>query len=272
MRDLGLVSNCWRMQLEEGASLDTLLSEADARGFRHVELRQGCLGAYESMRDEEAWPDGNRLRALPDRFPRLAFNVALALPYLGAGIRPDTPLFEAGLVAALAVAGAGVAHLRLVDAKTPAEAVTPSREAALAAGLAALAMACADRGAILSVENARQPWEALRRILTRARGELGDRAGALGLCYDPCNLLSAADRPDPATETPRLSAAEIALFHLKQTRSGTPLPDLATGDIDWPRQLAALEQIGYTGPRLFEIPPGPEIWDALERSRSAAGG
>jgi len=32
-------------------------------------------------------------------------------------------------------------------------------------------------------------------------------------------------------------------------------------------QLAALQQIAYRGPRLFEIPPGPDIWDRLERSR-----
>jgi sugar phosphate isomerase/epimerase len=96
---------------------------------------------------------------------------------------------------------------------------------------------------------------------------LGPRGGALGLCYDPCNLLNAADRPDPQAETGRRRAEEIALFHYKQSREDAAAPDVGPGDIDWPAQRDALRRIGYTGPRLFEIPAGPDIWDRLERSR-----
>jgi sugar phosphate isomerase/epimerase len=133
--------------------------------------------------------------------------------------------------------------------------------------LAALAAACNARGALLSVENARQPWSALRHILGRARERLGRGSGALGLCYDPCNLLNAADRPDPGAETARLRADEIVLFHLKQARAGSLLSVLGPGEIDWPAQWAALRRMGYAGPRLFEIPAGREIWERLEQSR-----
>ena len=32
-------------------------------------------------------------------------------------------------------------------------------------------------------------------------------------------------------------------------------------------QVEALRRMAYQGPRLFEIPPGPDIWERLERSR-----
>jgi sugar phosphate isomerase/epimerase len=267
MQEFGIVSNCWRAQLEEGVPLDELLAEADALGYRRVELRQGCLGTYETPGDGGPCPDAVALRALPVRFPRLRFNLALALPYLGGSVTPETPLYQAGLRGAVAVGRPGIAHLRLVDPETAPEALTSACESEIAARLTALATACAAQGAILSVENARQPWAAFRRIFDRARGQLGTDAGALGLCYDPCNLLGAADRPDPQGVTARLCADDVALFHFKQSDAGALLPVVGPGEVDWPGQLAALRAIGYTGPQLFEIPPGPEIWERLEQSR-----
>jgi sugar phosphate isomerase/epimerase len=264
--DLGIVSNCWRTQLEAGTALDDLIAEAARRRFVHIELRQGCLGAYENA-DAGHCPDAGALQALPTRFPSRPFNLALAMPFLGGTMTPEHPLFAAGLHAAVALGAAGKAHLRLVDPETPPEALTEARQAEVAEGLVALAEAAAAAGAILSVENSRQPWAALCAILVRARTRLGAEAGSLGLCYDPCNLLNAADRPDPRAETGRLRAEEIALFHYKQSRNGAAAPDVGPGDIDWPAQRDALRRIGYDGPRLFEIPAGLDIWDRLERSR-----
>jgi sugar phosphate isomerase/epimerase len=265
--ELGIVSNCWRTQLEGGASLDELIEEAARRRFVHIELRQGCLGGYEHDRDGQKFPDPGALLALRGHFPALRFNLALAVPVLGGTVTPTLPLFETGLRAAVFLGGAGSAQLRLVDPETPAQALTEARQVEVAERLVALAEAAAEVGAVLSVENARQPWAALRAILNRGRARLGARAGALGLCYDPCNLLSAADRPDPRAETGRLRAEEIALFHYKQTRGDVAAPDVGPGDIDWPAQRDALRRMGYAGPRLFEIPAGPDIWERLERSR-----
>jgi sugar phosphate isomerase/epimerase len=266
MSDFGIVSNCWRTQLAAGVPLDALLAEAERLGYRHIELRQGCLGAYEAPGEGGAHPDADALRSLPDRFPRLAFNVAMALPYLGGEILPETPLFELGLRAALAV-GRGSAHLRLVDPVTTPDAVTPEREGLLAERIAGLAARCREEGALLSIENARQPWGVLRRIFEGARERIGADRDELRLCYDPCNLLNAADRPDPAAVTAGLRAHEIALFHLKQAKSGEESPEVGPGEIDWPGQWGALQHMGYAGPRLFEIPPGGDIWERLERSR-----
>jgi sugar phosphate isomerase/epimerase len=265
--ELGIVSNCWRTQLEAGTSLDDMIAEAARHRFVHIELRQGCLGGYEHDRDGQNFPDAGALLALPSRFPAMRFNLALAMPVLGGSVTPELPLFAAGLRAAVFLGGAGKAQLRLVDPETPAEALTEARQVEVAERLAALAEAAAEAGAVLSVENSRQPWAALRAILNRGRARLGVRAGALGLCYDPCNLLSAADRPDAQAETGRLRADEITLFHYKQSRGDAPAPDVGPGDIDWPVQRDALRRIGYAGPRLFEIPAGDDIWDRLERSR-----
>jgi sugar phosphate isomerase/epimerase len=264
---LGIVSNCWREQLDAGTSLDELIEEAVRRGCDHVELRQGCLGGYERAGEGGLWPDVAALGPLAKRFPETGINLAMALPYLGGEVTPRTRLFLEGMSAAVALGRGGEGHLRLVDPETPAASVTADREAGLAERLASLASACADAGARLSVENARQPWGTRRGILSRARQRLGPRAGALGLCYDPCNLLSASDRPDPQAETARLRAEEIALFHYKQSREGAPHPEVGAGDIDWAVQLQALRQIGYMGARLFEIPAGPDIWERLECSR-----
>jgi sugar phosphate isomerase/epimerase len=265
--NFGIVSNCWRTQLESGETLDALIAEAARLGYGHIELRQGCLGAYEAARDGDTFPEPEALLQLHQRFPGTPFNLALALPFLSGTVSPQSPLFQTGLRAAVSLSGAGSRHLRLVDPETPAEALTAVREVEAAQRLAELAAECARADAWLSVENARQAWSSLRHVLDRARARLGDQAGALGLCYDPCNLLSAADHPDPQTATSQLRAEEIALFHYKQNRDGTPHPEVGPGEIDWAAQLAALKRIGYTGACLFEIPPGSDIWERLDRSR-----
>jgi sugar phosphate isomerase/epimerase len=265
--DFGIISSCWRVQLESGVFLDELLAEAERRGYRHVELRQGCLAAYETAGEGGACPGADALRRLPDRFPRLRFNLAMALPYLGGEVAPESPLFEAGLRGAIALDGAGTAHLRLVDTETRGGALDQARENALATRLAALASACRGHGAILSVENGRQPWEALRRIFSGARERLAAGANALLLCYDPSNLHHAADRPDPQEVTAQLRGEEIGLLHFKQSQSGAQLPVIGPGEIDWAEQLAVLRRKAYAGPQLFEIPAGPDIWERLDQSR-----
>ena len=45
---LGIVSNCWKMQLDSGATLASLVERGLAIGLRHFELRQGALGECEA--------------------------------------------------------------------------------------------------------------------------------------------------------------------------------------------------------------------------------
>ena len=48
MSILGIVTNCFRTQLDAGAPLVDLIGEASRRGFRAIELRQTCLGEFEA--------------------------------------------------------------------------------------------------------------------------------------------------------------------------------------------------------------------------------
>ena len=101
----------------------------------------------------------------------------------------------------------------------------------------------------------------------RARTLLGDRRGQLRLCYDPCNLLFAADAPDLNEATAALAADELSMLHGKQRRSGSVLVDVGEGDVNWSAQFALLAQAGYDGPVLLEVAPHKEVWANLERSR-----
>ena len=116
---LGLVSNCWRLQLLEGALLDALIGEAAERGFRFVELRQTCLGGFEH--GDECIPDAVELARLPDQFPEVHFDLAVSLPYFSHANVIQDPLFAAAKRAACVLAGSHKPHLRLVDLNTTAE-------------------------------------------------------------------------------------------------------------------------------------------------------
>jgi sugar phosphate isomerase/epimerase len=120
---------------------------------------------------------------------------------------------------------------------------------------------------LLSIEQSRQSWPDFRAVFDVARDELGPDAERLRLCYDPCNLLTPADGVDTAEVTRSLNPDEISMVHAKQ-RSGRPLPSVADGDIDWSAQAAALRQIGYAGPLLFEIEPDTDIWNNFAISRN----
>src|SRR5438094_616777 len=130
--DFGIVSNCWRAQLEAGASLEDLIAEAVRRGYNYVELRQGCLGSYE--RGSDPGPDAEALARLAGRFTEIGFNLALALPFFGSAVTPAHPLFQAGLDSSYAMAAgrARNAHVRLVDTETPPESLAGATPEAIA--------------------------------------------------------------------------------------------------------------------------------------------
>ena len=47
--NFGAITNSWRLQLED-QDINDLVAEAKARGAKHIELRQTCLGDCESGR------------------------------------------------------------------------------------------------------------------------------------------------------------------------------------------------------------------------------
>ena len=259
---LGLVSNCWKMQLDAGAELDSLIAEAERRGLSVIELRQTSLGAYEA--GLTFIPNAAKLALLARQFPRIQFNIALSLPCLSGNLSPEDPILIAGRNAAAALAGPGEPHLRLVDLQTRPEQCTAESIDPAARGLVDLTHSLIEIGGKLSIEHARQPWSWFCAVMSAARQRLGNRAEQLCLCFDPCNLLLTELVQDIAGIVESVEPQEVSMIHLKQRRDGQIQPDVANGDLDWASLLNVLAQRGHIGPILFEVAPHADVWSNLQ--------
>jgi sugar phosphate isomerase/epimerase len=262
---LGIVSNCWRSQLAAGASLASLVEKAVSEGYQAIEFRQGCLGEFETAGD--FFPIATRLAELSTKFPDMQFNIALAFPFFDPTVNQDSPLFHAGLDAAEALAGKFKPHLRLVDVTSDQKHVSQHEPRSIVKNLVELTRSIAARNGILSLENGKHEWRALRQFVQMAQTELGQQSSCLQHCYDACNLLQAADKPDTKQAVEQLKASALAMVHFKQARRGETQLTVCDGDIDWRHQLKYLQANGFTGPVLFELPPHEKIWDHLRQSR-----
>lgn len=265
-RQLGLVSNCWQTQLARGESLDALIAEAARRGYRAVELRQGCLGTYES--GNQRLPHAVELGELTQRFPQLRLTIAIDLPFLDGRDYSDDPLFAAGRQAAQALGSNSSPHLRLVDLTTTTIEQTPESVNEVGSTLATLARKMSEVDGVLSFENARQPWASFWTVFQSARRQLGADGSRLKLCYDPVNLLLSGEAIDPVAIAASISPDEISMVHFKQRCNGRIAPAVCDGDIDWRAQLAALRKTGYCGPHLFEVASHKNLWEYLAGSHN----
>ena len=260
---LGLVSNCWRVQLENGIPLGALIAEAVRRRLTVIELRQGSLGEFES--GPQHVPDAVRLADLGRQFPEVQFNVAIAGPYLSGSVSGSDALFAAGRDAALALANGRPPHLRLVDLQTQPEQCSASSVEVAAHGLVELTESMLEVAGILSVEHARQPWPWFDSVMHAARQQLGERSSLLRLCFDPCNLLLTERAQDVADIVESVEPRDVSMIHVKQRRDGQVQPNVGDGDLDWPNLLATLRRRGHAGPVLFEIAPHVDVWTNLEQ-------
>lgn len=188
LRPLGLVSNCWKVQLDSGNSLDSLVAEAVRLKLTAIELRQGSLGVYEA--GSTCRPQADRLADLARRFPSVKFNVALSLPCLGSALTREDSMFLAGRSAAIALANRERPHLRLVDLQTrPEQCVTSSIETA-ARGLVELTEAMLEVEGILSIEHSWQPWPWFDSVMNAARRMLGERSAQLATLFRPVQFVA----------------------------------------------------------------------------------
>ena len=257
----GLVSNCWQVQLSAGEELDDLIAEAERRNLRVIELRQGCLGSFET--GEFDTPDVSRLSELPQRFPSVCFNVAMSVPFLGSVSPASRNLLDVGRRAAVAVAGNGRPHLRLVDLESPFD-VNPDRAHD---NLVELAHSMAPFDGMLSVEHSWQQWDGLLRAFRSARDTLGGQQNRLKICFDPCNLRMAEESIDLATAARSLSLDEVSMVHLKQCRENCVLPSLSDGGVNWGRIGQVLNDMKYDGPALFEVDSTSDVWHRIKASQ-----
>ncbi|MDA1014646.1 MAG: TIM barrel protein [Planctomycetota bacterium] len=259
----GLVSNCWRTSLDAGCSLEDLIAEAAERGYRAVELRQTCLGAFESGDDHRPRPE--LLAELPTQFPGMRFNIAVCVPFLDKAYSAVDAMFELGRLSAIAVAGEAPPHLRLVDLQTSDEQFKQIR--ATANVVCELAQSMQQVDGYLSVEHSMQSWRSFYAAFNAARELLRGDQQRLRLCYDPCNLLMSPDDPDPTEVTRGLSADELSMVHIKQRSGGRILKDVRDGNLNWAAQFDALAEIGFREPFLYEVAASDELWDRLDRSQ-----
>jgi sugar phosphate isomerase/epimerase len=266
---LGLVSNCWKVQLDAGARLTELVEQAANEGFRFVELRQRCLGDCEDS--ESRLPFPQMLKELAERFPDITFDLAVELPVFSESIDASSVPVDTMLQGAKTLSAHGhPAHLRIVDlvSKTvpgtrPADDSAGSRFCLQDAVDSLSNLKTALPNGILSVEHSFQPWTAFRTLF-----EVANSPGInVRLCYDPCNLWLAGDGDEADEITARLPVDWLSMVHLKQRVDSSVSSRLEQGEVNWPRQLSLLNNARYTGPLLFETTPSEDVWECLRDSR-----
>jgi hypothetical protein len=270
---LGLVSNCWKVQLDSGASLSDLVDRAATEGFRFVELRQGCLGECEDP--ETRLPSADSLKKLAQDFPEITFDLAVELPVFSEFIDVSSKTVDAMLRGARAISeNDRPAHLRIVDLVS--KAVPNGRADAVVANAAFYLEDVVDSlrnlkaqlpAGIVSLEHSFQPWSGFRRVFESTSPAGGSLNAAVLVCYDPCNLWLTDDGENANEITARLPVDWLSMVHLKQRVDAAISPRLEQGDVDWPGQLSLLNSAGYTGPFLFETAPSEDVWECLRDSR-----
>ena len=264
----GAITNSWRLQLAD-QDINDLVAEAKARGARHIELRQTCLGDCESGEGEDWRPVLPRLQSLVDSFPELSFDLAMAWPCLTRKSGPKGEAFQAALEGAKLV-GRDTPHLRIVDPSPFDQAWERADDIpAEALAVADLAREAARQGVILSMENSGQPIRSMALLVQQARAVLTDEEGLfLGLCPDATNQLRGYPESDPLAELESVELDMIKIVHFKQARDGAAHPTVDTGDLDCLRMVEILEAKGYQGAAIMEIPPDNDVFDNLAASFS----
>jgi sugar phosphate isomerase/epimerase len=264
--NFGAITNSWRLQLAD-QDINDLVAEAKARGAKHIELRQTCLGDCESG-EGDAWrPVLPRLQALVDSSPELSFDLAMAWPCLTRKSDAQGEAFQAALEGAKLV-GRDTPHLRIVD-PSPFDQAWESADdiPAEALAVADLTREAARQDVILSMENSGQPIRSMALLVQQARAALSDEEGLfLGLCPDATNQLRRYPDSDPLAELEALEPDMIKIIHFKQARDGAAHPTVDTGDLDCLKMAEILDAKGYQGAAIMEIPPHEDVFDNLAAS------
>ena len=262
----GAITNSWRMQLESQGLVD-LVGQAEAKGAKHVELRQTCLGDCESG-EGDAWrPSLAGLRQVVDAWPGLTYDLAMAWPCLTQQKDPQGEAWQSALEGAKLVGGESP-QLRIVDPSGfDAAWGSPEDIPEEAWGLAGLATEAARQGVILSMENSGQPIGSMAMLVEAVRGRMQpEYRDFLGLCPDPTNQLRRFPDTEPLADLGALPLDMLKIVHFKQMRVGEAWPTVDDGDLDCREMRDILRSKGYVGAAIMEIPPHPEVFSNLEAS------
>ena len=262
----GAITNSWREQLPSH-TVKELVGTALGKGAKHIELRQTCLGECEEGSGDDWRPNLDELQAVVDAYPSITFDLAMALPCLTQRIDPQGEMFQSALAGAKLV-GRLQPHLRVVD-PSPLEGPwnTPRDIPEEALGLAGLATEAASQGVIMSMENSSLPIRNMAMLVEEVRSLVSETAGkSLGLCPDPTNQLRRFPNSDPLAELDSLPLDMIKIVHFKQIVGGESLPSVTDGDLDCRKMRDILDNKGYVGAAIMEIPSDAAVFDNLESS------
>ena len=267
----GAITNSWREQLESEELL-ALVGQAQARGARHIELRQTCLGACESGEGDDWRPSLDGLAAIVDAYPGLTFDLAMAWPCLTRQSDPHGEAWQAALAGARLVGGSSP-QLRIVDPSSfdvPWQ--FPSDIPDDAWALAGLASEAARQGVILSMENSGQPIGSMAMLVEAVRARMPtEYRDYLGLCPDPTNHLRRFPGTTPLRDLEAMPLDMLKIVHFKQMRDGEAIPTVDDGDLDCREMRDILDAKGYKGAAIMEIPPHPDVFENLEASYAYLG-
>ena len=262
----GAITNSWR-NLLDNHDLAALVGEAQAKGAKHIELRQTCLGNCETGEGDEWRPVLSGLEALVNQYSGLSYDLAMALPCLSSRPDPQGEQFQAALQAAKLV-GRDAPHLRVVDPNAAGDVWQSADDFAdAAASVTELVREAARQGVTFSMENSGQPISSMALLVEEVRSRLSPSEGIyLGLCPDPTNQLRRFPDSDPLADLEALPLDMVKIVHFKQARDGRPHPTVDTGDMDCAGVLRVLEEKGYQGAAIMEIPPDQQVLDNLAAS------
>ena len=119
----------------------------------------------------------------------------------------------------------------------------------------------------MSIENSGQPIRGMAVLVQQVQSSLSTKESAfLGLCPDPTNQLVRFPDSDPLAELDELPLAMIKIIHFKQASDGSPHPSVDSGDLDCGRLVRLLENKGFQGPAIMEIPPHQQVFENLSAS------
>ncbi len=289
---LGIVTNIWAKEMENGARFDDLMVEFGANGFKDMEVREGdylrnsefgnlIQKLEEAMLDftnvefkitsDAIWDstaanensDLNKTKhaalfkeiaEFVRKAAELTLSYAMSHPWLSTPVDSETDTQKIVIAKKLAyLLCPSRARLRLVDLDTEGE----IDENAAIANLKRYASILPDYPMIFAVENARQSATLTLKLAV---------AGGIKLTYDETNTY----RADGTTLNPpeefwgNVKMDNLTSAHFKQKTEAGVLSEVSEGYVDFKAIKQRLQTGNYTGDLLLEnMPTTHSLVDAL---------
>ena len=286
---LGIVTNIWAQEIDNGARFDDLMVEFGANGFKDMEVREGDYLRNSEFGEliqqiESAMPtySDTEFKTICDAistenlfqtehhelfeafavFARkadgLTLSYAMSHPWLSSPADSETDtqyIIKAKKLAYLLCPQRP--RLRLVDLDTEGDIDEP----AVIANLKRYAALLPNCPMIFAVENARQSATLTLKLAV---------AGGAKLTYDETNTYRGDGTPlnDPDEFWATVKMADLTSVHFKQKTEDGVLSEVGDGYVDFRAIAGHLKTRGYTGDLLLEnSPTSHSLQDAL-RSRT----